>query len=44
MVCDHHVGRCTWLLENEGRKSLRIMNKQGLTPFTLAVWLGDVDM
>uniref|UniRef100_A0A6T8NHJ3 Ion transport domain-containing protein n=1 Tax=Hemiselmis andersenii TaxID=464988 RepID=A0A6T8NHJ3_HEMAN len=35
---------CDWLLENGAKSSLRIMNKQGLTPFTLSVWLGDVEM
>jgi len=41
-----HARRSTfdWLLENGAKRSLRIMNKQGLTPFTLAVWLGDVEM
>jgi hypothetical protein len=33
-----------WLMENKARRSMRLMNNQGLTPFTLSVWLGDVDM
>jgi hypothetical protein len=33
-----------WLMENGAKKSLRIMNHQGLTPLTLSVWLGNVDM
>jgi hypothetical protein len=33
-----------WLMENGAKKSMRITNNLGLTPFTLSVWLGYVDM
>jgi hypothetical protein len=33
-----------WLMEQKANPSMRIVNRKGLTPFTLSVWLGDVEM
>jgi ankyrin repeat protein len=41
-VMHRQVDAVKWLLKHGA--SLRIMNKQGLTPFTLSVWMGYLDM
>jgi hypothetical protein len=41
-VMHRQIHMVDWLMEH--RASMRIMNKQGLTPFTLSVWLGNVEM
>ncbi len=33
-----------WLMEHGAKPSIKAMNRKGLTPFTLSVWLGYVDM
>ncbi len=43
-VLHGHMDMVDWLVDNGAKQCMRTMNKQGLTPFTLSVWLEDIDM